>query len=89
MKKLFIGGLPTTANEKSISALFSAYGTVRSIEIKKDIFSGQCRGFGFLEMEGHEARAALAGLDGASFEGGLLKVRFEEAKAIGKGNRRR
>jgi len=81
--------LPTTANEKSISALFSTYGTVRSIEIKKDIFSGQCRGFGFLEMEGHEARAAQSGLNGASFEGGLLKVSFDDIKRKDKARRHR
>lgn len=80
MKKLFIGSLPSTATEQSLSDLFSEFGTVRSINIVKDIFSGECKGFGFLEMEGHEARAAIEGLNGASFEGNLLKVSFEDGK---------
>jgi len=39
-------------------------------------------------MEGHEARAAIAALDGKSFEGRMLKVRFEEARKGGRGRRR-
>ena len=89
MKKLFVGGLPTTTTETSLQALFSQFGTVRSINLVKDLFSGKCKGFGFLEMEGHEARAAIAGLDGKSFEGGHLKVKFEEGRGKGYRGRRR
>jgi RNA recognition motif-containing protein len=38
-------------------------------------------GFGFIEMEGHEARAAITGLDGKDFNGKSLRVGFETAKA--------
>jgi RNA recognition motif-containing protein len=86
MKKLFVGSLPPTTTEESLQALFSTYGTVRSIKLAKDLFSGHCKGFGFLEMEGHEARAAIAELDGKAFEGNFLRVKFEEAR---KGGRRR
>ncbi len=88
MKKLFVGSLPPTTTEESLQALFSEFGTVRSIKLVKDLFSGSCKGFGFLEMEGHEARAAIAGLNGRSFEGNLLKVKYEEAKK-GFGGKRR
>jgi RNA recognition motif-containing protein len=77
MKTLFVGSLPPTTTEESLQALFAQFGTVRSLKLAKDIFSGKCRGFGTLEMEGHEARAAIAGLDGKSFEGNFLKVKFE------------
>ena len=83
MKRLFIGSLPQTTTEESLKDLLSQFGTVRSVEIVKDLFSGNCKGFGFVEMEGHEARAAIAGLDGKSYEGNLLKVNFE--KDTGKG----
>ena len=90
MKKLFVGSLPPTTTEESLQALFSQYGTVRSVKLVKDLFSGRCKGFAFLEMEGHEARAAIAGLDGKSFEGNLLKVKYEEDTGKGhKGGRRR
>jgi len=89
VKKVFVGSLPPTTTEASLQALFSQFGTVRSLKLVKDLFSGRCKGFGFLEMEGHEARAAIAGLDGKSFEGNMLKVKFEEERKRGhKGPRR-
>ncbi len=63
-----------------MESLFSPYGRVRSVTIAKDLFSGRCKGFGFLEMEGHEARAAIAGLNGKTFEGNSLRVKFEVKK---------
>ncbi len=89
MKKLFVGGLPPSTTEESLQALFSQYSTARSYKLVKDLFSGDCKGFGFLEMEGHEARAAIAELDGKSFEGSLLKVKFEEERGKGGRGRRR
>jgi len=81
VKKLFVGSLPPSTTEDSLQALFSEFGTVH-------LFSGDCKGFAFLEMEGHEARAAIAGLDGKSFEGNFLKVKFEEPRKGQKGRRR-
>lgn len=89
MKKLFIGSLSPTTTEESVQALFSQYGTVRSLKLVKDLFSGRCKGFGFVEMEGHEARAAIAGLNGKSFEGNQLKVKFEEQRGKGRHSGRR
>jgi RNA recognition motif-containing protein len=86
LKKLFIGNLPANASEEEIRTLFSEFGTVRSFRLVTDVFSGQCKGFGFIEMEGHEARAAIAGLDGKDFNGKPMKVNFESPKP---GNRRR
>ena len=84
MKKLFVGNLHPTASEKELSDLFSAYGRVRSIRLVMDVFSNQCKGFGFVEMEGHEARAAIAGLNGKDFLGKPLRVDFESPKSRGK-----
>ena len=84
MKKIFVGSLPPTTTEESLEALFSQFGKVRSLKLVRDVFSGHCKGFGFLEMEGHEARAAIAGLDGKSFEGHTLKVKYEEDKSKGR-----
>ena len=89
MKKLFIGNLPPDASEASVRALFSDFGTVRSIDIVSDIFTGKCKGFGFVEMEGHEARAAQSALDGKPQDdgGGFLKVRFENPRQGGRRGR--
>jgi RNA recognition motif-containing protein len=81
MKKLFIGNLPPSTSEEELQTLFSAFGTVRSSKLVTDVFSGQCKGFGFIEMEGHEARAAIAGLNGKDFNGRPMKVNYEEPKA--------
>lgn len=79
MIRLFVGNLQPSTTEESLQALFNKFGTVRSLELVKDIFSGDCKGIAFLEMEGHEARAAMDELDGKSFEGKTLKVRYESA----------
>ena len=90
MKKLFVGSLPQDATEKSVTELFSEYGKVRSIELISDIFSGKCKGFGFIEMEGHEARAAIAGLNGKNMCGERnLMVKYEDTTKKGKGGKRR
>jgi RNA recognition motif-containing protein len=83
LKKLFIGNLPENASEENITELFGEFGTVRSIRLASDVFTGKCRGFGFIEMEGHEARAAIAALDGKTWSGNALRVRFEDKKRLG------
>ncbi len=80
MKKLFIGNLVPSTKEQELENLFSEFGRVRSIKLVTDVFSGQCKGFGFIEMEGHEARAAIAGLNGKDFNGKQIKVNFEVIK---------
>ncbi len=86
MKKLFIGNLAPSTKEQELEDLFSGFGKVRSLKLVTDVFSGQCKGFGFIEMEGHEARAAIAGLNGKDFNGKQLKVNFEVIKP-GRGRR--
>ncbi|MEA2079126.1 MAG: RNA-binding protein [Pseudomonadota bacterium] len=90
MKKLFVGNLPQDATEESVRALFAEFGTVRSVSVASDIFTGKCKGFGFIEMEGHEARAAQAALDGHMLGGGdrSLRVRFDDPRAA-RGRKRR
>jgi RNA recognition motif-containing protein len=88
MKKLFVGSLPADTTEESLEELFSQYGTVRSLNLIKDLFSGKCKGFGFIEMEGHEARAAIAELNGKTFNGKVLSVKFEQEKKGHRGRRR-
>ena len=80
MKKIFVGRLPQSMTEDNLRIMFSEYGTVRSINLVKNLFTGVCSGFGFLEMEGHEARAAIAGLNGKQCEGNFLKVKFEDPR---------
>jgi RNA recognition motif-containing protein len=84
LKKLFIGNLPSSMKEEDLEALLSEFGKVRSTKLVSDVFTGQCKGFGFVEMEGHEARAAIAGLDGKDFRGKPIKIKYEDTKAGGR-----
>ena len=90
MKKLFVGNLSPDTSEASLHELFAPFGAVRSLDLARDIFTGTCKGFGFVEMEGHEARAAQKALDGSFPEGGKgeLKVRFEQPRSGPRGRRR-
>lgn len=90
MKRLFVGGLSPSTKESDLIQLFSAYGRVRHTEVVSEWQTGQCRGFGFVEMEGHEARAAMAGLNGQMHDGRTLQVReAKDDKRSAKARRRR
>ena len=90
MMRIYAGNLPPDTTEKELEALFAAHGRVRSIKLASDVFSGKCRGFGFIEMEGHEARAAIAGLNGKDLRGNMLRVNEERPRdARGRGGARR
>ena len=77
--KLYVGGLPYSATEQQLSELFGAHGTVASAKIIADKFTGQSRGFGFVEMSSDaEAKAAITALNGSDMGGRSLTV--NEAK---------
>jgi RNA recognition motif-containing protein len=89
MKKLYVGNLAPEVSEAEVQELFSQHGKVRSIQVASDIFTRRCRGFGFVEMEGHEARAAIAALNGTMFKGRPIKVNEERPREkFGRGGRR-
>lgn len=80
MLKIYAGNLPSDTTEKELIELFCTHGRVRSIKLAHDVFSGKCRGFGFIEMEGHEARAAIAALNGRELRGNFLRVNMEQPR---------
>ena len=90
MKKIFVGSLPPDATEDEVRALFAQHGKVFSISLARDVFQNTCKGFGFVEMEGHEARAAIAALAGHTLRGQMLKINEERPKNMrgGRGGRR-
>jgi len=75
MLKMYVGNLSPDTREADIQTLFSQHGKVRSIRLAADVFSGQCRGFGFVEMSSSdEANAAINMFHGKDFNGRPLTV---------------
>jgi RNA recognition motif-containing protein len=72
---IYVGGLSYDATEADLREAFEAFGAVTSVNIIKDQFSGQSRGFGFVEMPtASEAQAAITGLNGQELRGRTLNV---------------
>jgi len=80
MLTIQVRGLPRSMTEQALNDLFAAYGKVRSLRMARDLFTGECRGLAQLQMEGHEARAAIAALNGSSQGAEVLNVRLEEER---------
>ena len=79
--KIYVGGLPYSATEQQLNDLFGPHGTVASARIITDKFTGQSKGFGFVEMSSDaEAQAAITTLNGTEFGGRTLTV--NEAKPM-------
>jgi RNA recognition motif-containing protein len=79
--KLYVGGLPYSVTDGRLQEIFSAHGTVDSARVITDKFSGQSRGFGFVEMSsGGEAQKAIDSLNGTQIDGRTLTV--NEAKPM-------
>ncbi len=74
-KKLYIGGLSYESTEDSLKQYFSEAGTVESVNIISDKFSGRSKGFGFVEMAtDKEALKAIEMFNDKEFEGRSLKI---------------
>lgn len=83
---IYVGNLPFGATEDELKQAFSAYGQVASVSIIKDKFSGESRGFGFVEMPAKaEADAAIAGLNGTELNGRTLTVNEARPRTEGRG----
>lgn len=77
--KLYVGGLPYSTTEAQLQELFAKEGTVESARVITDKFTGQSRGFGFVEMAtAEEAQKAITALNGTQLGGRSITV--NEAK---------
>jgi RNA recognition motif-containing protein len=72
---LYVGNLSHEATEDEVQQAFATFGHVQSVTIVKERFSGEPRGFGFVEMPNRtEALAAMSGLAGTELRGRSLTV---------------
>ena len=83
---IYVGNLSREVSEDDLRKAFEAFGQVTSVNIIKDKFSGESRGFGFVEMPVKaEAQSAINGLNGKELKGGTLSV--NEARPRSEGRR--
>lgn len=77
--RIYVGGISYSSNNDSLRRLFETVGTVTDANIVEDRYSGQSKGFGFVEMPNDaEATAAIAKFNGYQLDGRSLTV--NEAK---------
>jgi len=84
---IYVGNLSRELTEDELRKAFEAFGQVTSVNVIKDRYSGESRGFGFVEMSTKsEAQAAINGLNGTSLGERTLSV--SEARPRAEGGRR-
>lgn len=72
---IYVGNLSYDATEDEIREMFAAHGDVASVSVIKDKFTGQPRGFAFVEMNNDtQAQAAIDQLNGAALRGRNISV---------------
>ncbi len=87
---LFVGNLPFNVTEDELRESFAAYGEVASVSLVTDRFSGQSKGFAFVEMPSNaEADTAIKGMKEAMLGGRRIKVNQAKPKAKRSSPRRR
>ena len=86
---IYVGNLSYNATPENIREAFEAFGQVSSVTIVKDKYSGQPRGFGFVEMADHaEGQTAIKNLNGKDLLGKQMNVNEARPRADhGKGGR--
>jgi len=72
---IFVGNLAKDVTEDDLQELFSEYGNIKSIKVIRDLFSGESKGFGFIEMPGNEqAQKAMSELNTRELKGKKIVV---------------
>jgi len=79
---IYVGNLSYNTTEDDLRQAFGSFGEVSSANIIKDKYTGEARGFGFVEMpENEAATAAIAGLNGQDLNGRALSVNEARPRA--------
>jgi RNA recognition motif-containing protein len=84
--ELYVGNLPWSITDETLSALFAAHGKVERAKVVMDRDTGRSRGFGFVTMSNaSEGQAAIQALNGQDHSGRALRVRAAEPRQPGGG----
>jgi RNA recognition motif-containing protein len=72
---IYVGNLPYSVTDTDLRETFSRFGEVSQVNLIADKFTGESKGFGFVEMDNNsEADAAIKGLNGTDMKGRSIKV---------------
>lgn len=72
---IYVGNLSHQTTEEDLLMAFETYGLIKSAKVIQDKYSGQSKGFGFVEMPAkNEAQSAINGMNGRGLKGKTLKV---------------
>jgi RNA recognition motif-containing protein len=86
---IFVGNLSRDVTDEDLRQAFAAFGEVTSATVIKDKFSGEPRGFGFVEMPAKAgAQSAIAGLNGKELKGRALNVNEARPRSNDRGGGR-
>jgi len=86
---IYVGNLSREVTEEELRQEFAAFGEVASVNIIKDKYSGQSRGFGFVEMSSKtEGEAAITGLKGKTLKERTLDVNEARPRSDSRGGGR-
>jgi RNA recognition motif-containing protein len=78
---IYVGQLPYNVTEEELREMFLQYGEVASLNLIMDRYSGQSKGFGFIEMPNNsEADQAIKGLNKSMLKGREIKVNQAEER---------
>ena len=85
---VYVGNIPRQASEDDVRALFEPFGKIMSVNIIKDKFTQESKGFGFVEMsKKSEGEAAIEALNGKDLMGQALTVNEARPKSESHGPR--
>ena len=83
---IYVGNLSFDVNEEDLRKAFEEFGKIASVNLIKDKYSGQSRGFGFVEMSDKaEAQSAVKSLNGKELKGRALSVNEARPRSEGRG----
>lgn len=85
---IYVGNFSRDVTEEEVRAVFENYGKVDSVKVIKDSFSGESRGFGFVEMPDEtQAQAAINELNGKELKGRNMVVNKARPRTEGRSGR--
>ena len=89
---IYVGNLPYSVTDADLRETFAQFGDVSTVQLISDRFTGESKGFGFVEMTNNsQADAAIKGLNGSAMKGRNITVNQAKPKSDrpARGGRRR